>query len=412
MKEKEILFTTQTKYTFDEFTKYSDRVCRWKNVLSSLIWIVVTILLLRIRLTNGDYVHGALLVLALIAAFSRGRKLRKKRLIEAFQDPECTANDLLIYDFYSDSFVETCNTIVSEPIRYYDLRKIIETKTNFYLMYAGDMGCIIIKENCSPELIQFLKGIKNEPDSPLFHKDKEAKFSYNKTSQEIIELVGCPCEVMNKYTSYNKAMTRYEEALKNAPQDGYPIFVLSDAALAENLRTMNEYGYDAQKVLAKNLEDGKELLKNWYQESIYLEDDKEFMGELAEGATADKLLSISRDWEEYEEILLFKVPVDQPWKALAYIPMGGWNACPNPEQMLAISKYWYGKYGAIPAAIAHDTVEYFVETRITQERDAWDVAKEHFAFCNDAVHECTYSGTLGELGDQIRNSTVWYFWWD
>ncbi|MEI3579453.1 MAG: DUF4253 domain-containing protein [Acutalibacteraceae bacterium] len=40
-------------------------------------------------------------------------------------------------------------------------------------------------------------------------------------------------------------------------------------------------------------------------------------------------------------ILLAEIPVKEPWQALAWLPMGGWNNCPDPAAMLAAAAHWY-----------------------------------------------------------------------
>jgi len=49
-------------------------------------------------------------------------------------------------------------------IRYEELYKIIETPTNFYLMLSPQHGSIVIKENCSDELLMFLDQLKTRMD--------------------------------------------------------------------------------------------------------------------------------------------------------------------------------------------------------------------------------------------------------
>lgn len=46
------------------------------------------------------------------------------------------------------------------------------------------------------------------------------------------------------------------------------------------------------------------------------------------------------------------------------------------------------------------------------EQTISDTAKEHWAFCPDRVDQCTVTGTLGEVADCLRKSSVWYFCWD
>ena len=71
--------------------------------------------------------------------------------------------------------------------------------------------------------------------------------------------------------------------------------------------------------------------------------------------------------EKNIETILFHVPTTKPWELVAYVPFGGWNDCPRVEEMMAICKYWFEKYGAIPVTIAHDVMEMRVSTPIRQQ---------------------------------------------
>ena len=91
--------------------------------------------------------------------------------------------------------------------------------------------------------------------------------------------------------------------------------------------------------------------------------------------------------------------------------MGGWNDCPEPAIQVAVSRYWYEKYGAVPAAISHDTVEYYVERPLQTDADAKAVAVELFYFSyGDAVYQG--SETFEALANQVYSSRQWYVWWD
>ena len=43
-------------------------------------------------------------------------------------------------------------------------------------------------------------------------------------------------------------------------------------------------------------------------------------------------------WDERtgrtDYILLAEIPVKEPWQAMAWLPMGGWNNCPTPFAMM------------------------------------------------------------------------------
>lgn len=50
-------------------------------------------------------------------------------------------------------------------------------------------------------------------------------------------------------------------------------------------------------------------------------------------------------------LYLAEIPTVNPWEVFAWLPFGGWNDCPDSEDMMAVFQYWYEKYGAVPACI-------------------------------------------------------------
>lgn len=109
------------------------------------------------------------------------------------------------------------------------------------------------------------------------------------------------------------------------------------------------------------------------------------------------------------ECVLAKIPVKNPWEIFAWFPFGGWNECPAPEEMLWIGKYWYEKYGAVPAVMTRDVLEFSAHP-IRDKSAAMGLALEQFAFCSDIVFQGV--DTIGCLADSLTESSVWYFWWD
>ena len=62
-------------------------------------------------------------------------------------------------EFYESQFIS--KTEKSEVIvKYEELYKILENKTNFYLMIADNQGYIVSKANCDNELIEFIHELK------------------------------------------------------------------------------------------------------------------------------------------------------------------------------------------------------------------------------------------------------------
>lgn len=417
MNDDNILHTTTTTFTYDEYIRFSDRACRAKNILSYILCLAIGGALTALALFRKNYFHALLVFLACISLVMRGKKTRRKKQEEEFNAPDSAGNCIFTYEFYSTFFRQTCDGIVSE-LRYYDLWKIIETDTNFYLIYARKEGCIIVKKNCSPELIRFLHNMKEDAQSPFYKENSKAELSYNKTTLKIMKRIGCPCEVLPCHElSAEEIMDSYHKAMETAGRDGYPVLVPSDDIYLEQFEIMKEDGYDREKLLSENLPDGKTFLDKRYRETLEDlaesgEDTSQYEEIFQPGDEVDEYEALRSFGNEYEEYILFRIPVDEPWKIPAYVPFEIWNADLEIDKILSVCRYWHKKYGAVPAVISHDTMEFLVEKNVPTEKDTWDLAREHAAFCEDRLDQCTGTGTLGELADSIRKSSAWYFWWD
>lgn len=110
-------------------------------------------------------------------------------------------------------------------------------------------------------------------------------------------------------------------------------------------------------------------------------------------------------------LILAKIPVKNPWELFAYLPFGNWNECPDTPELMAVAKYWFEQYGAIPATMSHDELEFLLPTPVPKEK-AMEVATEQYGFCPDIVNQEQDAPTVGNLADVLWQSTAWYFWWD
>lgn len=268
----------------------------------------------------------------------------------------------------------------------------------------------------------------------LFHK-KESKdqsqetleHNYKESTKEIIGRVNCPHQVFVEGSQPDVVNQAYRKAQERGRQEGFvPILVQSDDTLAEWLGILDDESYSRESVLQQDRQDAGEILKQRYEDCMEIyedssvdretwenERDNELMGRMEGGEQLDILTSfVSFTGNGIVETILFEIPVENPWEVVAWMPVGGWNECPEASEMMEVCRYWYEKYGAVPAAFSHDTMEFVLDKPAGDEETAWEVAREHYAFCPDRVDQGTATGTLGELADSIRVSTVWYFWWD
>ena len=103
-------------------------------------------------------------------------------------------------------------------------------------------------------------------------------------------------------------------------------------------------------------------------------------------------------WDERtgrtDYILLAEIPVKEPWQAMAWLPMGGWNNCPTPFAMMMTARRWYEEYGAWP-----------------RER-CLELAAEQGIFCPERVLTCGEDASLGRLAGDLMRSNIWFFIWD
>lgn len=236
-------------------------------------------------------------------------------------------------------------------------------------------------------------------------------------TRSIVAQLGYPCQIFSSKARYEDVMDAYEKAVLQGQQEGFtPVLVPADDVLEEYVGILKGDGYSLEDTLKAELESGESVLQKLFEESIGETDEfnmEEFIGEFdGEPAVVDRYTA----FQDYRskgivETILLKVPTTKPWELVAYIPFGGWNDCPEVDKMMAVCKYWYEKYGAVPVTISHDVMEMRVPAPVA-ERDAMTAAREHFAFTPDRVFQCTETGTLSEVAACIAASEIWYFWWD
>lgn len=231
---------------------------------------------------------------------------------------------------------------------------------------------------------------------------------------QLKEYLGCPCTYFPPMADDQPIMAAYRQARVRGEKEGFlPMLVAVDELLLECLEDADQA---RAELLAAPLESGEEFLQKWLKEmKEELEEDEpdyweQLIGEVAGGEGIDRFLSIwDYSGKQTIPIVLAEIPVKNPWEVSAYLPFGGWNECPTNEEHMAVAKYWFEKYGAVPALMTHDVLEYSLPAPVSQEK-AMEVAWEQFTYCSDIVEQGV--GTVGRLADGLAQSKFWYFWWD
>lgn len=239
----------------------------------------------------------------------------------------------------------------------------------------------------------------------------------DESTKKIAERFQCKYTVFEKGTDPELAEQAYREALNKGKAEGFwPALVCLDEYAVEWLMEVVKEEYDKDEIIAGCGDNGKEILEKRFAE--YLEDFEEeeledMLGEETEGEELHQFIgyiSFSDGMLEADTLLL-EIPVKNPWEIIGYLPMGGWNECPSPDEMITVCKYWYEKYQAIPATFTHDVMEFYAPNKLNGV-DSMEAAKEHYAFCVDRVEQGTRTYKISELAAGLEESDVWYFWWD
>ncbi len=112
----------------------------------------------------------------------------------------------------------------------------------------------------------------------------------------------------------------------------------------------------------------------------------------------------------YERLWLVMIPKIPFYQIPIYMQYGGWNACPFPAEHAALMKRWHARFGAELVGLNGDTVEMMVNRLPHNEAEAFEIAKEQMAYCDDIVFQGTM--TVARLAKALAGSKTWYFWWD
>ena len=262
----------------------------------------------------------------------------------------------------------------------------------------------------------------------------EATLEPSEVAQAIMEYLDCECTYFPSMTDDDPIMSAYNYAKRESLKEGFvPVLIKADdetlleclvmnadpdndADIYEfDLKTVTEY---RKKMLSAPIKDGKAVMEELIgQRKEEAEDDdmdwdEEVLGEMEGGYDNRRFSSYwNSDNDMTYPLILAKIPVKNPWELFAWLPFGNWNECPDTPELMAVAKYWFEQHGAVPAAMSHDELEFLLPAPVSQEK-AMEVAAEQYGFCPDIVDQEQDDPTVGNLADVLRQSTVWYFWWD
>lgn len=171
-------YETESTYTLKEQMEYSKAFFFRKRKLFLLLAIILEIIMI-LRVYHYRYIFPFLKLSFSVASVIPGFSLMIFFLVLAVVFPfllvlsfnigirrgyeanKISHNVVSKYLFYEDHFEKNSEYSILN-LTYDKLYSIVETKTHFYLLINASQACIIIKDNCSPELITFLQDIKRK----------------------------------------------------------------------------------------------------------------------------------------------------------------------------------------------------------------------------------------------------------
>ncbi len=214
-----------------------------------------------------------------------------------------------------------------------------------------------------------------------------------------------------KTNNFEEASEKYLATYKDGKEKGYtPVFLTVDEYLLKTFKiTMTNENADSMiDLFNKNLEKAKSInlieifnkfLKQQTICKLFIEGDYKFDDSNKNNL---KFLTIfNNEGNLKDNVILVKVPTTKPYEILAYFGMG--------SEDIATVKYWYEKYGATPASITYDEMEFYVERPPQTLEETKKLAVEHYAFCYGLLWGCY--DTLEEAASTIYKNVQWYFWW-
>ncbi len=254
----------------------------------------------------------------------------------------------------------------------------------------------------------------------------------DQTAIKLKNYLDCDCVYFPAMKDDDPFLTAYRYAFRQGKKDGYvPVLIRADDedlvnCLFDNaapgvdnplliLKNIKEF---REKMLKEPVKDGKAYLdkriaiRKQQAEEYELDWAEEIISKMTGGFDQSRPFSCwNNETHLSYPLMLAKIPVENPWEIFAYLPFGNWHDCPDTPDLMAVAKYWYEKYQAVPAVMTNEELEFLLPEPVPKDQ-ALDLAVEHYGFCENVIDQAPAEQTLGALADILWRSRLWYFWWE
>lgn len=129
----------------------------------------------------------------------------------------------------------------------------------------------------------------------------------------------------------------------------------------------------------------------------------------------DSGLQIVKRWDQ---VAIVRVPAASTEELPAYFDWGGWNAVPEPHEIVAVARHWREAHGAELVAMGADLLEFHVPRKPRHHSAAATLLRDHYIFCGDSLETIPAEEPerrrdyLAEAAASLLESSHWVFWWD
>jgi hypothetical protein len=245
--------------------------------------------------------------------------------------------------------------------------------------------------------------------------------SESELAPAMMHFLDCKCRLFEPTEDDTEIVRAYRKAQDSSKEEGFvPVMITVDDRLLQRLifnssalDSGGAYDFDLgalrdyrAKSARRKVRDGRRMLREWAAENS--SSDRSF-----EDLFNEPLNRFLGYWDystkKTNPVILAEIPVKNPWEVFSYLPFGGFNGCPDSSELMAVTKYWNEKHGAVPAVITSNTLEFDIPRQIESGAEN-TLLSEMSGFCEDIVH---YSEEYPQSAvKNLRNSSVWYFRWD
>jgi len=153
-----MIHKTTVKFTYEEYKRFSLTIMK-KALTKTAIGLLILLLFAAILFgMNNSKLSALVCAFVVIYTFMIAFKINSQ-IKKTYESNELLKDITQTIEFYEKHFVAKSDKSET-TVEYEKLYKVVENKTNFYLMIADNQGYIVSKANCSQELIDFIIALK------------------------------------------------------------------------------------------------------------------------------------------------------------------------------------------------------------------------------------------------------------